>query len=396
MKKLKILLVCAFILAIPRIWAADFGILLDQTAGLGGIGSNKNFDYSGMLIPRFSALLGEKGDLYISAGFRVEYQDGFSMFPELLRTEFSYRSGDAEIRAGRMHYSDPLGFVAEGLFDGARFSLDTAAGTVNIGAWYTGLLFKKRANITMTAADLQSNFDELDYSDFLNTYFAPRRVMAALDWEHPGVAELIRLNIGILGQMDLAGKGRLHSQYLNARAMIPASAFVFSLGGSLGLMEAEDEDLSIALAGELAAAFAIPAAFDSQISFLGRFSSGVSKNGKIAAFVPVTTQNQGNILKAKLSGLSLLSLDYTARVLPSLSASLTASYFIRSDLGTYQNLGAEGYALGLEMYGRMLWSPISDLQISLGGGAFLPALGNAAPKADVLWRAELGVILSLY
>ena len=396
MKKSKVLFVCILLVTLPRLWAVDFGLLLDQTAGFGGYGSDTSFDYSGILIPRFSALLGDNGDLFISAGLRAEYQDEFVLLPELLRTELVYRFGDAELRAGRMQYSDPLGFIAEGLFDGARFSMDTDLGTFSIGVWYTGLLYKKRANITMTAKESQANFVKLNYSDFCNTYFAPQRVFSALDWEHPLIAELFRVNAGVLGQFDLSGENKLHSQYFSARVTAPVSAFVISLGGCLELVEAENKDIGIGLAGELAAAWILPTVFSSRLSFLGRFSGGAADNSSITAFLPLTTQNQGEILKAKLSGLSMLSLDYTARILPSLSASLAASYFIRSDLGTYVGFGTEGYFLGPEFFGRLLWGPVSDLQMSLGGGVFIPALGNAAPGADMLWRVELGVIVSLY
>jgi hypothetical protein len=139
-----------------------------------------------------------------------------------------------------------------------------------------------------------------------------------------------------------------------------------------------------------------PAPFENRLSLLGRFSSGVAEDGSLAAFLPITTAFQGEILKAKLSGLSMVSLDYTARLHRACSASAASSYFIRSDLGTLPNYGTEGYFLGNEFFGRLLWSPVSDMQINLGGGAFLPVLGDAAPKADVQWRVELNVILALY
>jgi len=52
--------------------------------------------------------------------------------------------------------------------------------------------------------------------------------------------------------------------------------------------------------------------------------------------------------------------------------------------------------MGNEFSARFFWNPFSDLQMNIGAGIFLPGLGNAAPKADPLWRAEIGLILSLY
>jgi len=377
------------------VWAMDFGLVLDQNAAFSGYSNQSSFDYNGILIPRFSTPLGSSGGLYISAGANFQ-NDPWSLVPELLRTDVYWDFDNAELRAGRMAYSDPLGFIANGLFDGARISLDTQAGTFSAGGWYTGFLYKKRANITMTDKELQSSYTDLDYSDFFNTYFAPKRVVAALDWEHPGLAELVRANVSLIGQFDLSGGDTLHSQYAALKFSVPVSAFIFSLGGGLELAEAKGADLGYALAGELGAAWQLPIKLDSQLSLLGRFTSGVIDGSSIVAFQPVTTVDQGDILQAKISGLSLISLDYLARVCPPFAFGITSTYFIRSDKGTYQGYGSDGYFLGNEFSGRLLWSPVSDVQVNLGGGVFLPSLGDAAPNADMLWRITLNVTLSLY
>ena len=405
MKKIPKLWLCVFWLSMVSImlpcfslWAADLGILLDQNAGHGGSGSSGDFDYSGTIIPRFTAFLGNGGSLFVSAGLKAEYQnETWTIAPELLRTDLAWRFGSGEFRAGRMLYSDPLGYIAEGLFDGAGLSLDTAAGTISAGAWYTGLLYKKRAYIAMTDRETESYNSKLDYSDFTNSYFAPKRILSALGWEHPGLAELFRVKLSLLGQFDLERENSLHSQYLAGKITLPAGAFVFDLGGCLELAEADD-DPEIAFTGELGIAWIPPASFESRLSLLGRYSSGMAEDSKLRSFLPLTTVTQGDILKAKLSGLSLISLDYLARLDEPLSLDIRSSYFIRSDWMSYTGLGnnADGYFLGNEFFGRLLWSPASDLQLSLGGGVFLPSLGDVAPKADPLWRVELGPVMSLY
>ena len=412
MRKFPPLFLCILLILFPcfSAWAVDFGLILDQSGGVGGTASDNQFDYSGLLIPRFSSLVGGNGSLYISAGIRADYQDeDFSLTPELLRTEFLWNADSWELTAGRMHYSDPLGFIAEGLFDGARFSYDTKVGTFSAGAWYTGLLYKNRANISMNYEEENSRAVEVDYSDFVDTYFAPKRVVAALDWEHPSLAGLFSLNAAILGQIDLTDAD-MHSQYLAAKISVPVANFVFDLGGCLELMEFQGIDestaessneIGIALAAELGIAWMLPTSIEDRLSLLGRFSSGTAEEGSVYSFLPVTTQSQGGILKAKLSGLSVISLDYIARIHRSFSMSLSSSYFIRSDKGTYYGYPAgaadsDGYFLGNEFFGRLLWSPVSDIQLNLGGGAFLPSMGNAAPDADALWRVELNIIMSLY
>jgi len=377
------------------LWAMDFGLVLDQNAIFSGYNSQSSFDYNGIAVPRFSTLLGDNGALYISAGLNFQ-NNPWAAVPELLRTEINWRFNNGEVTAGRMAYTDPLGFIANGLFDGARISMDTSVGTFSAGAWYTGLLYKKRANITMTDNELRSSYTDLDYSDFFNTYFAPKRIVAALDWEHPGLAELVRANVSLIGQFDLANGDKLHSQYGTLKFSVPVNDFVFSLGGSFELVEATGEDTACALAGELGAAWMLPIKLQSQLSLLGRFTSGVVGGSSITAFQPITTVEQGDILQAKISGLSLIALDYLARVCTPLSFGVTSTYFIRSDKGTYQGYGSNGYFLGNEFSGRLMWSPVSDVQVNLGGGVFLPSLGNAAPDADMLWRVALNVTLALY
>ena len=358
--------VCLYILLMvlfscPRSWAQDFGLILDQTAGYGGLQGDEKFDYEGTLIPRFSTFLGDNGEFYISAGIKVESpnEGTLPVIPELLRTELSWRFGIGDFKAGRMYYSAPLPFIAEGLFDGARLSFNTAIGSVSIGAMYTGLLYKKRANITMTD------------SDSADPYFAPKRVIAALGWEYPNLLDIVRVRLGLLGQFDLSDE-KLSSQYVAMRLTMPVNAFVIDLGGCLETIQ-KPGDSEIAFAGEFGFNWMLPVFAQSQLSLLGRYSSGT--------FNPVTTMTQGDVLKARLSDLSMVSLDYTARFNRYVSAGLSASLF--TDSG--------GSFLGNELFGKLYWSPTSDLWFNLGGGLFSPRenTGN-------LWRLELNAVLSLY
>ena len=407
MKKLHSFLFVILLISLPcfSLFAADIGVILDQSVGAGGTSSDNNTDYSAMLIPRLTALIGDNGSLYLSAGMRVDYQnEKWSSVPELLRSEFTWSTDSGELNIGRMYYSDPLTFIADGLFDGARYSIFTGMGTFGIGAWYTGLLYKNRANIALSGEDMAAQAVEVDYSDLANTYFAPKRFVAAIDWEHPSIAELLGVNIAILGQFDLTDS-KVNSQYLAAKIILPINDFVFDLGGCLELMQYPGADSSnetgIALAAELGVAWMLPTPIEDRLSILGRYSSGGTDNDSIDPFLPITTQNQGTILKAKLSGLSLISLDYIGRFHESFSLGVSSTYFMRSDLGTYFGypVGAaesDGYLLGNEFFGQLIWSPVSDVQVTFGAGAFLPSMGNVAPDADALWRVELNVIMSLY
>jgi len=391
------LFTCAFFLVLlPALFlsAADFGLLLEGSAVRE---INEEFEYGAGLIPWFSTPVGAAGNFYISAKAAAEYKnDEWAIIPELLRTELAFRWDSGELKAGRILYSDPLGFIANGFFDGARASLNLGEMTLGAGVWYTGLLYKTTANITMTEQDLAIYNTALDFADFADTYFAPRRLLAALDWEHPALAERIRLRAAVIGQVDLSGNEFLyHSQYLALKAGIPVNRFSFEIGGCFEVAEAA-EQMYFSFAGELGISWMPPLQIPNRLMLLGRFAGG-TVDDTITAFIPVTTAAQGNILKAKLSGLSTINLEYTARLHKTLSFGIQDSYFVLSDLGTYQGLptGREGHFLGNEMYGFLVWSPVSDLQLRGGGGVFLPSMGNAEPDGKMLWRAELSLSLAL-
>jgi len=435
---------CIFILMLAAVFslsAIDFGLIISQNAGIETIGADEDslkegFSYSTGVNPWLTVPIGKNdfGKFYLSAGLTVnfansreelitiividedegiteteikEFMDGtWSFVPELLRTELSLRLTDKmSLSAGRTHYRDPLGFVAGGLFDGAYFSLDLGRpGIFSAGLWYTGLLYKKTTEITMTDEDQIVFNRKLDYSDLANTYFGSRRLLAALDWDIPSLTEWLSLHSAIISQTDLTGnKNRYHSQYLTVKATVPASIFTFNMGACLQLSqlipdkELEDTEtkIKLGLAGELGASMAFPASFQNLLSLNARFSSGTVKDSVFSAFVPVTTQYQGDILEVKLSGISSIDLNYIARLNRYFSFSLGSACYILSDLGTYKGYPGinENYFLGAEFSGRLIWAPFSDLIINLGGGMFLPYSENAEGSRDIKWKINLSVSL---
>ena len=405
MKKKAVLALFAILtLVLPGlVLAMDFGLIFDQTLGFGGIaGYSSSVDYSGAMLPRFSILFNDDKDLYISAALAAKYSNEWSFVPELLRTELHWFLDWGDVRIGRMHYSDPLGFVAGGLFDGVRVTYDTTMGSFSAGAWYTGFLYKKRANIAMTSGELSSLNAKLDFGSFVDTYFAPRRLAFAVDWEHPSLVDgFLRAKASFLGQFDLAGED-LHSQYLISKLTIPFLAFSFDLGGSLGFLQ-KSGDAGLAFALELGATWTLPTAFQSRLSFLWRYASGVSADGNIGSFLPITSTSQSPILQPYVPGTSMIMLDYSIRFNRTMAASVSSFYFIRNDLYTYHGYPVtiisrdnSGHFLGKEFFGRFFWSLVSDIHLNFGGGLFVPAMGNVVPKQANLWRIELGLAVSLY
>jgi hypothetical protein len=383
---------------LPQAW--DFGLTFNQNLGV----SESGFRYFGNLVPRVSGLIGENGDYYISAGVEAAYQDGLAFIPELLRTEFSFRSSALAVKAGRMYHSDPLGQIASGLFDGARVSYDSSVGSFYAGVWYTGLLYKKRLNIEMTAADYELTNAPMDTGDYASTYFAPKRLLAGLGWEHLSLGGETSASAAFLGQFDLSDGEALNSQYIAGKIVLPLTVFSYDfsldLGGGFQLIQQEGK-FGTGFLAELGIGFAPQIPLSSKISLLARYASG----GNAYPFLPVTTIGQGNILGAKLSGITMIQADYSARLLDTLQAGISSSYFIRNDKKTYSAYplssgsiegNSGGNLLGNEFFARLLWSPFSDIHANLGGGIFLPSMGDAAPKAGSSWRVEMNVILLLY
>jgi hypothetical protein len=391
-------LLCLLLFFLCSLLAAwDFGIFLSQNAGVGGAGTDGQFDYSIGAVPQFTGLFGQTGDYIVSVGLEVDYSDGWGFVPELLMTEASYRYGDWAFEIGRMSHSDPLGFVAAGLFDGARAAYYSEAGTFSAGLWYAGLIYKKRTVIEMTSEESRASNAPLDYGDMAGTYFAPRRFLGALGWEHLGGE--VQARASVLCQFDFFSDKPLNSQYAVFKFSMPVKEFSFDLGGCLELIEYNGETKT-ALAAEAAAAYTLPFSITSRLSLLARYFSGAAEGGA-GAFAPFTSERSFNIFKVKFSGLSTITLDYAARFHPAFSASVSSAYYIRNDLETYRwyplsGESGKGYALGNEFFARVFWIPASDLQANFGAGVFLPSMGNAAPNADSAWRVELNVVFTLF
>ena len=401
MKKTLILLAAVFHLCAFSLHAFDFGLVFSNDTDISVYPSDSDrtgFDISGVLMPRFTTPIGKIGRLHVSAaiGFKT---DPFTIIQELTRTDINLNFGNVNLNIGRMFYSDPLGITANGLFDGARVSIITRNGNISAGGWYTGLLYRERAAITMTTNELKASNAEINYDDFADTYFAPKRFLAALEYDHPSIAGFVGLKTSILSQFD-AGDENLNSHYLTAALTVPGKTVVLDLGGCFELIDYKDK-LTPAFAADIGLTFILPTEQESHIKLSARYSSGVSEDETIGAFLPITTVSQGEIAEAKFSGLSLLSLDFTGRLGKLISANAAFTYFIRNDKGTYryypvteENL--DGFFLGAEIFARLIWTITSEIRLNLGTGVFVPALGDAAPEADILWRTKLNLVVSLY
>jgi len=402
MKKAILGFLFILMLLIPAVLpAADFGIILNQNATLGNFtGQEDHFEYRADIIPRFSTLFGDNGRLTVSAGLTIGVNNNdFTFIPEILHTEYLNQFdvlGGLWLRAGRIPYSDPLGFIAEGLFDGVRVSHASPLGRFGFGLWYTGLLYKKNINIEMTNEDRGNN-------DIINTYFASRRLLTAIDYEHPSILETFRLRASLMAQFDLNGKEeKFNSQYLSIKASLPMERFLFEAGGIFQTAQIQNSlgsAFTLAFAGDLGISWHLPTQNNSRLAFNCLIAGGQSSE-LMGAFIPITSKQQGRLFQPILSALTVLKLNYSARLSESMGTSITASYFIRNDLFTFNNYNIDtkdsGWYIGPELFARLVWNPASDLQFNLGAGIFAPALGDAAPDSDFQWRIDLTVVFSIY
>ncbi|MCL2411452.1 MAG: hypothetical protein FWC97_07390, partial [Treponema sp.] len=251
--------------------AQDFGLLLNQYGSFGHIdgaaaGENQ-FEYRIGIVPRFSVNFNDNSSLFISAGVSASRSDDFDIIPELLRTEFSWSSGHLGLNIGRIPYADPLGFIANGLFDGIQFTHTSQAGRFGFGAWYTGFLFKDTANITMTQADQLLYAAPFDINNFADTYFASSRLLASISYENLAIADFMRLNAAVVGQFDLNDADEtLNTQYLILRLGLPVNNVFFQLGGSLAAMQS-DGSFNLAFSGEFGLYWTIPSGLGNRLSF---------------------------------------------------------------------------------------------------------------------------------
>jgi hypothetical protein len=356
-----------------------------------------NVEYTGTAIPWFAAPLGEQGDIYLSGGMSAEYADEeWRPVPELYRFEIAYRfTSGLRLEAGRLLYREPLNLVMNGLFDGLSLGFDLGKTRLSAGVFYTGLLYKKTAYITMSPGDYADYYDR-------DRYFASRRLVFALGWEIPALFNTgAQLDLGITGQYDLNDTGdTVHSQYAPVTLTLP---FSNNCNAELGILpEIIEEDgrspgFSFAVSGGLA--WLPPGGMNDRLSLAMALSSG-AWNSTARPFLPINTIAQGKVLRPNLSGLALIETGYTTRLHQSFSAEVSAAYFFRTDSRTYSDPDLDGASLspllGGEVYGGLTWAPVLDVSFTLGGGVFFPRWGRAfAADTSPRWRVSLETIISL-
>jgi hypothetical protein len=396
-------LLCA---ALPGM-AYDFGLDAQQGLEVTNTGTREagELNYAGSNSPWFSSELGQTANFYLSAKVSTIYEYGELKGPppgflvEVGRSEIAWHPklprlplSALYIEAGRVPFQEPSGLVASGLFDGFTGSVVYEQVRINVGALFTGLLYKETAKIVMTPSDA------MDYSS-LGHYFASRRLLLSAGAEFPALTPQSSLAANALLQFDLNNaRTALNTQYLSAKYTYLILE-PLSLSGAAVLGLAENKNANISLQGAFAAGadWEVPGALRDMLQGEIRWSNGVVFDK--AAFTPISGIDQGQVFHSRLSGLMIAKGTYITRFHENFSASAEASYFIRTDGETQTGRkysSSSRRLLGGELYGALTWAPVSDLKATLGGGCFFPDSGDVfASNAPVWWKISTSVTLSL-
>jgi hypothetical protein len=399
--------------------ALDFGLVMGQSVEYTNAESSGDFgdlNYTGSYGPWFSSGLGETAHLYFSARIQTIYEYGKwkpanpPLLPELGRFEFSWRPLSAVyLEAGRLRFEDPAGMIASGLFDGLCGSFAAGTALLNVRAFYTGLLYKESARITMTPGDTETY--ELPFAfDKSGSYFASRRALVSVEAEFGDLTPRTTLVLNALAQFDVndkpargSGNFTLHTQYLSAKyTALPLETLTFTGVAAAGPAESRGGDAAFYktrfhYAAAASLEWEAPGTLRDMLRGEVRWAGGAVAD-TVAAFAPLNPRSPGQVFTPDFSGLAAVKGNYTARLHHTFSVSVEGTYFIRTDNKTLA--GAEYPAsaarfLGGEIYGNLLWALKSDLVLTLGGGAFFPDWGNVfVPEAPVQWKINAGLLAS--
>jgi hypothetical protein len=386
-----------FALCAGFVFSVDFGLFLDNTIEA----ENDYFSYTPAFVPWLSWTNGRGMSAYLSGIVSLkyaDYDDGISanaglrkpvLLPELSRFSFTYRSGQRySIEAGRVAYNDALGQTASGLFDGLRFYAVTPIGGITAGAFYTGLLYKETAKILMTDNDAVEYAEPVE--DF-SSYCASKRIFVFGRLDIP-LMEYHDFIFEAIAQFDLNNnEEKLHSQYAQAVIEIFIQKNMKISGGFIfETMENGNGDFAAAFGALAAFETEMPGSLNDSLKFTAKFSSGPNDETS-TGFIPLSSITQGMVFPGTFSGLWQAKINYTVRLLPSLFAETSISYLGR----TYSEAGSDGSLYGGEFWASLAWQPLEDIRATLGGGVFLPGMGNVYPAGnDTLWKIIAGLSLS--
>jgi hypothetical protein len=370
------------------VFAADFGIILDNLSGL------SSFDYGTPLQrDRATAWLSTRlsASVDLDASLRFDYlptaqpswfgSSNFGLDVGRLEVQATF-PGNADnpvswsIGGGRFQYAFLSEEVFSGRLDGINARIDVSSARWGFALGYLGLI-PKTDNRTLLSAD-----DIADYSDGA-IFFAPPRIVvdAALT-----LLELFArqdLSIELSSQFDLRGLAAtapaeiVHTQYLS-----------FILSGSLGknLFHAVHADVGIGettndrflmASGGYSLGFYMPELARARLELLIEYASG--ETGFLSRWRPISERQMGFVYNASFVDCVSATLDASLVPLASITIGIKGSAFLRTSTqavpdAQFDSASKDSY-LGTEADLYAVFRPGSDFSVSATFGAFLPASG---------------------
>ena len=388
--------------ALNSAFSADFGLLLNNKFEF----EENKFTYNPGFTPWVSYTNGKGFSLYFSFLLSLKYatdysgngswepQPSSSVFaPEIARFAVSYREQKFLLEAGRIGYSDILGFTASGLFDGIRAEFTLPSGSLGVNALYTGFQYKETAKITMTDDDVSTYNEAWNFNaDTFNNYFASQRLVSSFNLNF-FIGNASSMSAEIMAQFDLTGNNNLlHSQYGAVKFDLnPANTVRITFGALFETMMSGNWDFNGIALGALAQfKIDLPTKINDRFGITAKFTTG-SFDNTITAFTPISTVQQGMIFDHPLSALANIGIDYNVKIIDSLFADFSVNYFINTDIDSQ----AEGFSYGGEIWAAFAWQPLDDIRATLGGGVFLPILGDIPADSNIMWKITAGLTISL-
>ena len=399
MKRLLLLAICC--LAIPALYAADFGFSLDN---LSSLTNTNNFQLSQK--DRAEAWVSSTGDTYAFQidGF-YEFNGDFNasgsaiipyrfdvgrtylylLFPRLIDN-----SGIGVLTLGRFDMSDNVNRIVSGLSDGAQFALKFASSELTLQAGYTGLINKTDANIVISQSDLNESFDPI-------YYFAPTRVFAGFKAKFLEVLDRHDFDVELHGQFDLRPNDVQNTQYLEVgmegrperwfkwRAYVIGEAWenpIFNLSAAVGVRFQ----------------FSIPEAAGLVILINADWASGSS--GGLRAYAPLNQTPVAFIYRASFTDIIATSLNATIRPVEGINTGLSAYGLFRASNNLPSDplfpAGSNSLFLGFEALLNADITITSDLLLTIRAGGFFPNTSDAyLPGTPSRWLANIDLKLSI-
>lgn len=285
------------------------------------------------------------------------------------------------IQFGRFGFSDNSQRILSGTADGAtaRFISGLLESSVQLG--YTGLQYRKDANVVITESDLADTNNP-------EKYFAPGRIFGAGRLKFLELVERHDLGIDVVGQFDLRSGDWAHTFYAEVFGEgRPLQWFKWRsyLIGQLWV----DDLVQPAMAAGARFQFTFPAVLGLILVQNTEWASGTG--GDLRQFAGINQTPVARILPLAFGDVISASLNAQIRPARGVTLSLVGNGLFRASSSVPADslgmpVGASSRYVGTELTGQFDWTISSEFKWGLSGGAFFPNTAEDAYTASAKIR----------